>query len=151
MLTVHVEPDTLAIASSGLVTGVLSLRGEDASFPDDGWNDAPVVVLGWWLEALAPLQAGGTATVRCQFMEGPFFFEVSLHGEELVLRCQQRKHSSTHVVLEGRVLSDVFMRRLVEAAAQVIAACERRGWTSGDLSRLKALVEGARAQMSRSR
>lgn len=84
-------------------------------------------------------------------MEGPFFFEVSLHGEELVLRCQQRKHSSTHVVLEGRVLSDVFMRRLVEAAAQVIAACERRGWTSGDLSRLKALVEGARAQMSRSR
>ncbi len=44
MLTVHVNPNTLAISASGTNSGVIFLRGEDRSFPDDalcsrgGWR-----------------------------------------------------------------------------------------------------------------
>ncbi|WP_147445575.1 hypothetical protein [Corallococcus aberystwythensis] len=120
MLTVHVDPNTLAMSASGMISGVILLRGEESSFPDDAWNDAPVVLLKWWLEELTGLQSGHAATACCHFMDGPFSFDVSLSDGEFMLRCQRQRQHATQVVLESRVPSAVFMEVLVAAAHQVV-------------------------------
>ncbi|RKH48104.1 hypothetical protein D7Y23_20740 [Corallococcus sp. AB050B] len=145
MLMVHVDLDTLAISASRMISGVILLRGEEGSFPDDAWNDAPVVLLKWWLEELTRLQSGHAATACCQFMDGPFSFDVSLSDGEFVLRCQRQRPHATQLVLESHVPSAVFMEALVAAARQVVMACENQGWQSNDLERLKEMVAVAKS------
>lgn len=140
MLTVHVNTNTLAISASGMISGVIFLRGEESSFPEDTWNDAPVTLLTWWLEELTRLQSGHAATACCQFMDGPFSFDVSQSDGEFILKCQRQRPHATQVVLESRAPSAVFMEGLVAAAHQVVTACERHGWQSNDLKRLKVMV-----------
>ncbi|WP_157759091.1 hypothetical protein [Cystobacter fuscus] len=147
MFKVQAEVGTLEIARSGRITGVIMLRDEDRSFPDDEWNDTPVVVLGWWLEELTRLFSGKASTAQCRFMDGPFAFDATRHGNEIVLQCRRRRQSSEQVVLEGRVPLDAFMWALVASASQVVAACEERGWKSDELNRLKDLVRVAKSEV----
>lgn len=143
MLTVHADPDSLNITQSGTVTGRINLADDERSFPDDTWNDAPVVLLGWWIEELTRLLSGQVSTAHCRFLDGPFSFDVTRHGNELVLRCR-RSQLGEQVILSARVPLDAFMHRLVASASRVVAVCEGRGWKSADLTLLGDLVKAGR-------
>src|SRR5689334_16473746 len=76
-IKVEVLPDTLIRRSSGSIIGHIWTTIEDWSFPNQGWNDFPVVILSWWSEALLTLSAGENDRARFSFMDGPYFFEIS--------------------------------------------------------------------------
>jgi len=39
-------------SQSGNVTGVIYVELESSAFPAREWSDFPVIILGWWTEAL---------------------------------------------------------------------------------------------------
>ena len=61
-----------------LVVGPIWLELDGQTFPDDGWDDFPVVILGWWLNAVKPLIANEGTECECLFMDGRYKFKVKL-------------------------------------------------------------------------
>ncbi len=72
--TVSVDITTLSRGKSGAITGVIRLALGPLSFPDDSWNDFPVILLTWWLQALHALRTGSASQAECHFMDGPHIF-----------------------------------------------------------------------------
>ena len=67
---VIVDPATFRL-DQGVVTGGLWLAVDGQAFPEADWNDFPLVVLGWWAEAVADLLNGGPSR-ELLFMDGPY-------------------------------------------------------------------------------
>ena len=61
------------------ITGTLFVELGGNAFPDAGWSDFPVVVLGWWVRAALALQRTGAPT-SFMFMDGPFELELRRAG-----------------------------------------------------------------------
>jgi hypothetical protein len=55
----------------GNVTGVIYMELESRALPERGWSDFPVIILGWWVEALLQLEVPTRRNVLWQFMDGP--------------------------------------------------------------------------------
>ena len=71
-----IDLDTLVVRSSTdrYVTGAVWLAFGDREFPDRGWNDAPLSVLGSFGTAIENLRKRGEADFY--FFEGPLFVKL---------------------------------------------------------------------------
>ncbi|UBU08426.1 hypothetical protein [Nonomuraea gerenzanensis] len=130
-----VEPSALERLRSGSIVGPIWLdRGEDG-FPEAGWTDFPVVILGWWLSALRrPFR-----TAELTFMDGPW--EARLHLRGSAYRAVLRRTYPVVVEGEGEVAFDVLRESVVAAARHVLAECEKRNWTDTDISLLGSIID----------
>jgi hypothetical protein len=139
---VIVAEGTLARSSLGSVTGVLFTQLGSQAFPEVGWNDFPVVMLGWWLRDLQ-LGLGSKGTlVRCDFMDGPFSMEfTTLPKEECRVRLVNRNDQETWE--EGVVARKTVLESVSRAAATIFRACRKRTWESDDLTNLEGLLRAA--------
>jgi len=117
----------------GNVTGVLFLELHDGAFPGKGWSDFPVIILGWWADALLQLEMPARREVQWRFMDGP-------HGATLTKAVGD---ASTGAFELPQVHSS-----LLEAAQSVVAHCEQRGLLSRDLDRLRDDVERLKANQA---
>jgi hypothetical protein len=77
---VTLDPATLSRSRRGSITGVLFVVSDGTVFPEQGWSDFPVVVLGWWARAVCEVMDGAREGV-CQFMDGPFSFSVQASSD----------------------------------------------------------------------
>jgi hypothetical protein len=132
---VLVDPATLEQSSLGSITGTICVSGEDWSFPDESWNDFPVVLLGWWLEAYRDVSTrlGGTAV--CRFMDGPYSIRLISERRELfTVECVSNEKAVVH---ETHVEARALQESLEAAARTLVWACRSRRWESSDLERLE--------------
>ena len=118
----------------GNVTGVIYIELASGAFPERGWSDFPVIVLGWWAEALCQLEVPTRREVLWRFMDGP--------------------HRLTLTKVDGDISSDALalaelQSSLLGAAERVVIYCEEHKMFSKDLEtlrmnvgRLKANLEG---------
>ena len=75
---------SLALAGSIVrVIGPIWLEIDGRDFPGEGWDDFPVVILGWWLSEAKPLLTNQTGSRERLFMDGSYEFEVNVLGKEL--------------------------------------------------------------------
>ena len=135
---VSVAPTTLQRSSSGLITGTIALRLGETWFPEPDWSDFPVTVLTWWLHALTRPLSGRSTSVSCQFMEGPYAFVVARDADD---RWDIAPVLDGHRRASIRVDGAAFVGSVERAGADVVAECERRGWTS-DVAELRSAVAG---------
>ncbi len=137
MIEVRVDTDTLSQGASGSITGVISLFDKGWTFPESEWNDFPVVILAWWLEALSTLSHTGKPA-ECLFMDGSQVLRVSLtsSGAWLVECLASEDEEPVRIV---QVQPSAFMRSLREASRSVVHACQVRGFQSTEVSRLAQL------------
>ena len=126
----------------GNVTGVIFLELRDAAFPERGWSDFPVIVLGWWADALLQLEVPTRREAKWLFMDGP-------HGVTLT---KVTDIASTDGFEFPHVRSS-----LLGVAERVIAHCDQHRMPSRDLEtlrvhagRLKAIKSVERTGASRS-
>ncbi|NJK93325.1 MAG: hypothetical protein HC904_16855 [Blastochloris sp.] len=110
------------IHKGGNVTGVIFLNLGGQPYPENDWSDFPVIILGWWADALLQLEEPSRFKVRWQFMDGPFGLSINKTEDE----------SSAGVP----ILTDLH-RILIEASQHVIAHCDQQGLQSKDLDLLK--------------
>jgi len=108
---------------SGTVTGVIYVDLESGAFPDVGWSDFPVIILGWWAAALVELDVPKKREVLWRFMDGP--------------------HSLTLTKVAGGKLGFAQVQSsLLEAAERVVAYCEQHRMIGRDLEHLRGSVHG---------
>ena len=133
---VRVDRSSFERNSDGLITGVLFVELDGEAFPDHRWNDFVVVVLSWWLEALAALP-GGVSPLVCSFMDGPFQFEVQ---PDAVDKCRVKlvDRRRTASLVEREVPIRDVVDAVLGAAREVLEYCESSGWASPDIDKLGA-------------
>lgn len=63
--------ESIEKSKSGKISGVIYLKLADHFFPEEGWNDCPVILLNWWCELFSNGKVGDY-----YFMDGPFYFKI---------------------------------------------------------------------------
>ena len=128
---------------SGTITGPIVLRhaargDTPQDFPEPGWVDFPVVILGWWLAEVHALAAGSTTEATCSFRDGPFELRITPAQRTLWrVQCLGR-YLDGDVPIADFVAPAGEVRETVRAAATAaLAECERRGWTNADVDTLR--------------
>jgi hypothetical protein len=104
-------------------------------FPEKGWNDFVVVILGAWLDSLAKLMNGQSNYEELWFMDGPFylaitkiekdFFDFAFHderegGESFKFSCS---------------LTCVYTSAL-NVSKEIHVICLKNNWADDDISSL---------------
>lgn len=141
-LTVHVAPASLRQSTqAGPVSGELWFDFGTVQFPDTGWRDLVVPVLGWWAP-LARSVRHSRHGAKFVFMDGPF---------EIVARPSRSDHLRLECFVARRygqptqaheVPSTRFEAEVLSAATLVLRECRERGFASPDVDVLAAHVEG---------
>ena len=114
----------------GNVTGVIFLELQDGAFPEMGWSDFPVIVLGWWTDSWLQLEVATRSEIQWRFMDGP--------------------HSLTLTKGEGSNSIGAYEfsqvgSSLLEAAERVVAHCDKHKMFSNDLELLRSNIQRLQA------
>jgi len=135
----------MRLSESGTVVGPIWLRAKEAPeivFPEAGWSDFPIVILGWWPGEVENLLRGAAVDANCLFMDGPFQFSLNRSGE-----VHFREHRmSGMVVAVGptlRISAEEFWGALHISASDVVAECDARGWSNADIDTLRRVIAKA--------
>jgi hypothetical protein len=135
MVEVVVETSNLARGRMGSITGPVFLRFEGGAYPGEGWNDFPVVILGWWLEGIARLITGESESFSGRFMDGPYEFTV----RRLTTQKAEISWRSSHA--PPRTIDvPVLLQSMAAAGASVVLTCRTNGWQSADVETLERAV-----------
>lgn len=123
--------------ASRSITGLVFFDFGGTSFPEEGWNDFPVIVAAWWLEAIDKLKRGPRENIKFCFMDGPYWITASLGvGNAVLLRCVEDRRGAG-VVHEEQVTLASLAAQVNSFAQQVVSACARRGLESSDVTSLR--------------
>lgn len=121
------------------------MRFESFTFPEEGWNDFPVVVLRWWIEAVRRILDGGSESEELDFMDGPFVLVVDRSGErDLLVRCRVDQ-GGRRIEHQALVSAAKIQEQLLLVGEELAQACEGRGWLGNDLATLQAALREMRA------
>lgn len=104
------------------MTGVIFLYVEGEAYPEKDWLDFPVIILGWWADALLQLEDPTRHKVKWQFMDGPFGLNINKAADEFSVGIFD--------------LADLH-RILIDALENVVTHCDQQGLQSKDLDLLK--------------
>jgi hypothetical protein len=121
----------------GSITGVIYYDfGAGRQFPETDWDDFPVVILNWWIEALEQVGEGSESVKFC-FMDGPFWMTAVPEGEDnLLLSCVEDRRD-VGIRFEVLVHQGDLRRELMKVARSVSSACASAGIESADLNELR--------------
>ncbi len=117
---------------SGNVTGTIFLDLQGRAFPDRGWSDFPVIILGWWIDAWLQLEVPTRREVQWLFMDGPYaatLTKVPGAASDAALRSSRVRAS------------------LLEAGEHVVAYCDQHHMISSDLELLRDNVRRLKANL----
>ena len=106
---------------SGNVAGVIFLESQGRAFPERGWSDFPVIILGWWIDAWLQLEVPTRREVQWRFMDGPYVATLSKAAGAALRSSQVRAY-------------------LIEAAERVVAHCEQSRMITRDLDLLRGNI-----------
>jgi hypothetical protein len=136
------DPSSLQRSGMGSITGQVFLRGPSGSFPEEGWSDFPVVILGWWINGLRRLGQRKRASYQGLFMDGPYAFVVQCgFGEaDEILWGEIGSEAPVGIVDVALLLASA-----VAAAKSVTIACRAKGWNTPDVESLESAIESGAA------
>jgi len=139
---------TLLRSAKGSITANVHVELGTLVFPDRGWSDFVIVILGWWLEASNRL-VEGARTIELRYMDGPFAIRATASSPtSCILECLEKAREPK--VLGSATVDPVQMIEETErVATDIVEACIARGWQSRDLDTLKQLLDRSTARWRR--
>jgi hypothetical protein len=141
---VRADPGTLHKSTRGSITGVFFIELGGRAFPEPGWSDFPVVVLGWWIRAALALSQTHVPA-SCRFMDGPFEWRGTSSAPDVwAITLLDRRGVVEQVVDGARIGAAAALGALVAAADSLLRACAEQGWSSADVDELRAAREALR-------
>ena len=123
------------------ITGEIWLQLGSVAYPSQSWSDFPVIILSWWLDALASLRSTGNAEFL--FMDGPHLFEVVTSDRNSLLRCLDHTADERQCVHEIPIDVDELCSQVINAARTAVRECRRRGWVTADTTVLETKLNAA--------
>jgi hypothetical protein len=151
MIDLHIDYSTVSRSQAGAITGVICLKTESAAFPDPSWNDFPVILLGWWFEALSSLRKTKAKTASCRFMDGPFYFDVRRVDSRLAIQCFRQRKPRDILVLEATSEERSFLAGLAAHGEQLLVLCANNGWAAEEINLLRRLKDELAKEMGAAR
>ena len=133
-----VEPSTMRPTKGGPVTGSIWIDLGRQQFPENGWNDFVVVVLGWWASAADRLLSGESDQEAVNFMDAPYRVHVTRSSADAwnVVLLDRRGSEEGREVGKEIVSSRSLIESIVRAAELVLAECRRQKWWSQEAQAL---------------
>lgn len=134
---VVVEPTKIEATLSAHV-GRLEVHVGDDIFPEEGWSDFVVVVLGWFAQAADNLNEKNAVVV--DFMDGPFELKMTAAGDTVQLRAGTRNRTPD---LDELVDRNQLVQSILLAGDAVLAALDADDRHS-DVQALRASLDPLR-------
>lgn len=127
---VSVEPDTYELTASNII-GKIYVQANDEVYPDNGWTDFGVTIIGWWMNAITELLDESASKVSCEFMDGPFRFDVEVMKNNdwrvsFVEERAEREEYKWQGILKAHEVTD----GIIAAARTLLEMCRSRGLDS---------------------
>lgn len=127
---VHTLPETYEPTLSDIV-GVIYVQADDYAFPDKGWTDFGVEIVGWWLDVLSKLLSGAEKRGSCKFMDGPFRYDLEANDNGgWHIRFIKEYTSREECVLEGDVKAEAVVAETLDAARTLLELCRSKNLNS---------------------
>lgn len=96
----------------------ICVRLDERFFPDPEWTDMAYPILCMWAEALHPLQLGTSTKCRLNFLDGPWWLEVTRMEDALeIAGCADKKTRKVEVTACCQL--DDLLRELLKALARL--------------------------------
>ncbi len=131
-LRVDIDLSDLKRTHAGSIIGRIWFASGDDAFPEARWSDFVVVLLGWWIGELLRLRQGRTQA-ELVFMDGPYSIGLdAAQGEQWAFSFLRNEAAVRSMPGTVTTHGANFETDLATVAREVIAACDRHGW-SGDL------------------
>ncbi|MBV6447994.1 hypothetical protein [Nitrosomonas sp.] len=149
MQLARVKLDTTApcCTEAGLILCGLSLHVNGLNFPSPEWVDFPIVVLGWWTEAVIPLLRGSAEPVQARFMEGPYVIEFRVRTAEIWHMDLVKRGLSRSILYSADIDVETFLNSLIDACDCAIDMCHRQGFWSSDADNLAKAAGSLREEI----
>src|SRR5262245_42851085 len=136
-MTLRIDGDSLDISASEAVWGGVWLEIDGHPFPETKWNDLVLALVTELLEALRDAGRGGGRRVR--FFDGPHWIDLRGDDDGSVRLSTSDQHATTIAATD---LPGV-IGQVQDTARELVALCERRGWSDlHDVRRLRLLTGG---------
>jgi hypothetical protein len=126
------------------ITGEIWLDLDGFSFPSKSWSDFPVIILSWWVDALALLRSEDRGEFL--FMDGPHHFEVMRNADRYLLRCFNHSHDTEECVWSNSINRDELFSSVLSSATTVVRECRERGWVTADTVALESKLNAVDSQ-----
>ena len=128
---VRIKPESFTTAYPSSITknatGIIYFSSGDFAFPEDVWDDFPVIIVGWWLNALADYKQGFNDSVDLHFMDGDFLVRLSGKSNwETHIEMIQETSKGDKVHFSGTTDLITLYRSIDNAAASLIEFCEKQ-------------------------
>ena len=150
LFSIQVAPDTFIRRASGSVVGHIWISIGDWAFPGVAWDDFPVVILGWWIEAWLLTSVEDYRAARCNFMDGPYWFEITTsEAEHAIVQCFRGSAAGSELLHKTDCRRSSVTGALLAASENILQVCKERKWTSTDLDNLFRLHSNLRSSMTR--
>jgi hypothetical protein len=138
---IAVDPNSLERSKNGAITGVIYFNFDHYKFPEIGWNDFVVVILGWWLEAIKRFTRRMTETEDLRFMDGQLRVRITNNDEETcMIECIDDGRGSV-VEYSTIILIEDLLSAAIHVGNSILGICEANTWDSDDINILKKLTE----------
>lgn len=116
-----------AAAQWSLVTPICVQLGE-VSFPEEGWTDFSIVVLGWWLEEVLSLRNGSKKDVILRLMDGPYEIVLIPITESVWSAMALDRSRGTRVHGRFAVSATQIILSIYNAGLDALSACRAGGF-----------------------
>ena len=137
MIDIVADTSSLKRSAMGSITGQVFLRGPAGDFPESGWSDFPVVVLGWWIPGLSALVFGEAHSFEGLFMDGPFAFVVERGNRSSYRMAWRQRGDETWI---GIMDAAALLQSALEAGRRVAEECRAQAWSSTYLDELERVI-----------
>jgi hypothetical protein len=138
------DASALEIRQHGPAIAGICLITESGTFPQVGWSDFVVVLLGWWSGALLKVLHNEHEQVRVHFMDGPYAVDLSRSAGSLQFSMIARDRD----VGSGQAAVKPFAVEFILQSRTVLDACRLRRWWSADAETLESLLGELEDQIS---
>ena len=143
MVAVVVNSESLDRSATGSITGQIHIARPAGSFPEESWNDFPVVILTWWVVGLGLIASGDRNSFVGHFMEGPYSFRIHTDAGDIARVTWDGCSSVPDTVSIAALLQST-----VTAGRIVLASCRAKNWSSNDLESLEHAILATRPNNS---
>ncbi len=113
---------------------LLYWKTDTATFPNQFWHDAPIIVLDWWTQNLKELCVDGLAEVYLGFMEGSYEVRLVRLSESYI----SIYFGDDFAV---KIFLSELLNKLIETLNQMIVILAKRGDNRAAISNLKLCQE----------
>lgn len=149
LFSIQVAPDTFMRRASGSIVGHIWISIGDWAFPGVAWDDFPVVIMGWWIESWLLISSEDHLTARCNFMDGPYWFEITTsEAERAIVQCFRHSEAGSKLLHKTGCKCSSVTGALLAASESILQVCKEHKWTSRDLDNLFRLYSNLRSSMT---